>query len=179
MLPFWTSFLLRVYAWKGILADQGIVNNALLALGMVTEPVQMLYTDVSMLVGMTYVYLPFMVLPLYATLVKLDVRLLEAAHDLGASPWKAFWLITVPLSRSGIMAGSMLVFIPCLGEFVIPSLLGGAENVMIGRVVWDEMFSSNNWPRASALAIMMILWVIIPLAWFNTRVNRQAQEEQA
>jgi putrescine transport system permease protein len=139
----------------------------------------MLYTDVSMLVGMTYVYLPFMVLPLYATLVKLDVRLLEAAHDLGASPWKAFWLITVPLSRSGIMAGSMLVFIPCLGEFVIPSLLGGAENVMIGRVVWDEMFSSNNWPRASALAIMMILWVIIPLAWFNTRVNRQAQEEQA
>jgi putrescine transport system permease protein len=179
MLPFWTSFLLRVYAWKGILADQGIVNNALLALGLVTEPVQMLYTDVSMLVGMTYVYLPFMVLPLYATLVKLDVRLLEAAHDLGASPWKAFWLITVPLSRSGIVAGSMLVFIPCLGEFVIPSLLGGAENVMIGRVVWDEMFSSNNWPRASALAIMMILWVIIPLAWFNARVNRQAQEEQA
>jgi len=178
MLPFWTSFLLRVYAWKGILADQGIVNNALLALGLVTEPVQMLYTDVSMLVGMTYVYLPFMVLPLYATLVKLDVRLLEAAHDLGASPWKAFWLITVPLSRSGIVAGSMLVFIPCLGEFVIPSLLGGAENVMIGRVVWDEMFSSNNWPRASALAVMMILWVIIPLAWLNARVNHQTREEQ-
>jgi putrescine transport system permease protein len=179
MLPFWTSFLLRVYAWKGILADQGIVNNALLALGLITEPVQMLYTDVSMLVGMTYVYLPFMVLPLYATLVKLDVRLLEAAHDLGASPWKAFWLITVPLSRSGIVAGAMLVFIPCLGEFVIPSLLGGAENVMIGRVVWDEMFSSNNWPRASALAIMMILWVILPLAWFNARVSRQTREEQA
>lgn len=179
MLPFWTSFLLRVYAWKGILADQGIVNNALLALGLVTEPVQMLYTDVSMLVGMTYVYLPFMVLPLYATLVKLDVRLLEAAHDLGASPWKAFWLITVPLSRSGIVAGAMLVFIPCLGEFVIPSLLGGAENVMIGRVVWDEMFSSNNWPRASALAVMMILWVIIPLAWLNARVNHQTREEQS
>jgi putrescine transport system permease protein len=125
------------------------------------------------------VYLPFMILPLYATLVKLDVRLLEAAHDLGASPWKAFWLITVPLSRSGIVAGAMLVFIPCLGEFVIPSLLGGAENVMIGRVVWDEMFSSNNWPRASALAILMILWVILPLAWFNARVNRQAQKEQA
>ena len=105
--------------------------------------------------------------------------LLEAAHDLGASSWKAFWLITVPLSRSGIVAGAMLVFIPCLGEFVIPSLLGGAENVMIGRVVWDEMFSSNNWPRASALAILMILWVIIPLAWFNARVNRQAREEQA
>lgn len=179
MLPFWTSFLLRVYAWKGILADQGIINNALIALGLITEPVQMLYTDISMLVGMTYVYLPFMVLPLYATLVKLDTRLLEAAYDLGASPWKAFCLITVPLSRAGIVAGSMLVFIPCLGEFVIPSLLGGAENVMIGRVVWDEMFSSNNWPRASALAIMMILWVIIPLAWYNARVARQAQEERA
>jgi putrescine transport system permease protein len=179
MLPFWTSFLLRVYAWKGILADQGIINNALIALGLITEPVQMLYTDISMLVGMTYVYLPFMVLPLYATLVKLDTRLLEAAYDLGASPWKAFCLITVPLSRAGIVAGSMLVFIPCLGEFVIPSLLGGAENVMIGRVVWDEMFSSNNWPRASALAIMMILWVVIPLAWYNARVSRQAQEERA
>ncbi len=179
MLPFWTSFLLRVYAWKGILADQGILNNAMMALGLIHEPIQMLYTDISMLVGMTYVYLPFMVLPLYATLVKLDLRLLEAAYDLGASPWKAFWLITVPLSRSGIMAGSMLVFIPCLGEFVIPSLLGGAENVMIGRVVWDEMFSSNNWPRASALAIMMILWVIIPLAWFNARLKRQAEQEQA
>jgi putrescine transport system permease protein len=179
MLPFWTSFLLRVYAWKGILADQGVINNALLALGLIQEPLQMLYTDVSMLVGMTYVYLPFMVLPLYATLVKLDVRLLEAANDLGASAWQAFWLITVPLSRSGIVAGSMLVFIPCLGEFVIPSLLGGAENVMIGRVVWDEMFSSNNWPRASALAVIMILGVVLPLAWFNARVHRRAQEEQA
>ncbi len=179
MLPFWTSFLLRIYAWKGILADQGIINNSLMALGLITEPVQMLYTDISMLVGMTYVYLPFMVLPLYATLVKLDTRLLEAAYDLGANPWKTFWLITVPLSRSGIMAGSMLVFIPCLGEFVIPSLLGGAENVMIGRVVWDEMFSSNNWPRASALAIMMILWVILPLAWFNARLTRQTQREHA
>jgi putrescine transport system permease protein len=178
MLPFWTSFLLRVYAWKGILADQGVINNALLALGLIAEPIQMLYTDISMLVGMTYVYLPFMVLPLYATLVKLDLRLLEAAYDLGASPWRAFWLVTVPLSRSGIMAGSMLVFIPCLGEFVIPSLLGGAENVMIGRVVWDEMFSSNNWPRASALAIMMILWVIIPLAWVNARLKRQTEREQ-
>jgi putrescine transport system permease protein len=179
MLPFWTSFLLRVYAWKGILADQGVINNALLALGLIAEPIQMLYTDISMLVGMTYVYLPFMVLPLYATLVKLDLRLLEAAYDLGASPWRAFWLVTVPLSRSGIMAGSMLVFIPCLGEFVIPSLLGGAENVMIGRVVWDEMFSSNNWPRASALAIMMILWVIIPLAWINAKLKRKAEQEQA
>ena len=166
MLPFWTSFLLRVYAWKGILADQGVINNTLMALGLINEPVVMLYTDVSMLVGMTYVYLPFMVLPLYATLVKMDFRLLEAAHDLGASPWKAFWLITVPLSKAGIVSGAMLVFIPSVGEFVIPSLLGGAENIMIGRVVWDEMFSSNNWPRASALAVVMICLILFPLALY-------------
>ena len=164
MLPFWTSFLLRVYAWKGILADQGVVNHLLMALGVTAEPIQMLYTDVSMLVGMTYVYLPFMVLPLYANLVKMDFRLLEAAYDLGASPFKAFWLVTVPLSKAGIVAGFMLVFIPCVGEFVIPSLLGGPENLMIGRVVWDEMFASNNWPRASALAVAMIGLIIVPLA---------------
>ena len=166
MLPFWTSFLLRVYAWKGILADQGVLNNALMALGLIIEPIRILYTDISMLVGMTYVYLPFMVLPLYATLVKMDLSLLEAAHDLGASPWQAFWLITVPLSKAGIVSGAMLVFIPCIGEFVIPSLLGGAENIMIGRVVWDEMFSSNNWPRASALAVVMIFLILIPLALY-------------
>jgi len=166
MLPFWTSFLLRVYAWKGILADQGVLNNVLLWLGLIQEPIAMLYTDVSMLVGMTYVYCPFMILPLYANLVKMDLRLLEAAHDLGASAWKAFWLITVPLSRSGIVAGSMLVFIPCVGEFVIPSLLGGAENVMIGRVVWDEMFSSNNWPRAASLSVVMIVLILVPLAFY-------------
>ena len=166
MLPFWTSFLLRVYAWKGILADQGVLNNLLLALGIIDEPMVMLYTNVSMLVGMTYVYCPFMILPLYANLVKMDFRLLEAAHDLGASAWKAFWLVTVPLSKSGIIAGSMLVFIPSVGEFVIPSLLGGAENIMIGRVVWDEMFSSNNWPRAAALAVVMILLILVPLAFY-------------
>lgn len=166
MLPFWTSFLLRVYAWKGILADQGVLNNLLLSLGIIHEPLVMLYTDVSMLVGMTYVYCPFMILPLYANLVKMDVRLLEAAHDLGASAWKAFWLVTVPLSKSGIIAGSMLVFIPAVGEFVIPSLLGGAENIMIGRVVWDEMFSSNNWPRAAALSVVMIVAILVPLAWY-------------
>ena len=116
---------------------------------------------------MTYVYIPFMILPLYATLVKMDFRLLEAAYDLGATPWKAFWLITVPLSKAGIIAGSMLVFIPCLGEFVIPSLLGGAENIMIGRVVWDEMFSSNNWPRAAALAVVMVLFILVPMAIHN------------
>jgi putrescine transport system permease protein len=168
---------LRVYAWKGLLADAGLINNLMLAVGLIDEPLQLLYNDVSMLVGMTYVYLPFMVLPLYANLVKLDLRLLEAAQDLGATPWKTFWLITVPMSRAGIVAGSILVFIPCLGEFVIPSLLGGAENIMIGRVVWDEMFSSNNWPRASALSIVLILGVVIPLAWFNQRLARKVEEE--
>jgi putrescine transport system permease protein len=164
MLPFWTSFLLRVYAWKGILADQGVFNRLLMALGITNEPILMLYTDVSMLVGMTYVYLPFMVLPLYATLVKMDFRLLEAAYDLGTTPFKAFWLVTVPLSKAGIIAGFMLVFIPCLGEFVIPSLLGGPENMMIGRVVWDEMFTANDWPKATALAVVMIGLIIVPLA---------------
>ena len=173
MLPFWTSFLLRVYAWKGILADQGVLNQVLLALGLVNEPIQMLYTNVSMLVGMTYVYLPFMVLPLYANLVKMDFRLLEAAHDLGATPFKAFWLVTVPLSKAGIVAGFMLVFIPCVGEFVIPSLLGGPENITIGRVVWDEMFTANNWPRASALAVVMIALVVVPLALYHRHSGDQ------
>ncbi len=175
MLPFWTSFLLRVYAWKGILADQGVINQLLMGLGLIQEPVQMLYTSVSMLVGMTYVYLPFMVLPLYANLVKMDFRLLEAAYDLGASPFKAFWLVTVPLSKAGIVAGFMLVFIPALGEFVIPSLLGGPENIMIGRVVWDEMFTSNNWPRASALAVIMIGLIVVPLALYYRHTGESAE----
>ena len=179
MLPFWTSFLLRVYAWKGILADQGVFNQVLMSLGLINEPFQLLYTNVSMLVGMSYVYLPFMVLPLYANLVKLDVRLLEAAHDLGASPWKAFWLVTVPLSRAGIIAGFMLFFIPCVGEFVIPSLLGGPENLMIGRVVWDEMFISNNWPRATALAVLMIAVIVIPLAIYYYYNGGSAESETA
>jgi putrescine transport system permease protein len=178
MLPFWTSFLLRIYAWKGILADQGILNQALMLLGFTDQPIQMLYTSVSMLVGMTYVYLPFMVLPLYANLVKMDFRLLEAAHDLGASPWRAFWLITVPLSKAGIVAGFMLVFIPAVGEFVIPSLLGGPENIMIGRVVWDEMFTSNNWPRASALAVTMIGLIIIPLVIYYHAAAASSVEKE-
>jgi putrescine transport system permease protein len=178
MLPFWTSFLLRVYAWKGILADQGVVNRLLVTLGIIDEPVQMLYTNVSMLVGMTYVYLPFMVLPLYANLVKMDFRLLEAAYDLGASPMRAFWLVTVPLSKAGIVAGFMLVFIPSVGEFVIPSLLGGPENLMIGRVVWDEMFTSNNWPRATALAVVMIALIVIPLAVYY-HYTAEAAESRA
>ncbi|WP_066272304.1 ABC transporter permease [Hydrogenophaga palleronii] len=166
MLPFWTSFLLRVYAWKGILADQGVFNRFLMTVGIVNEPIHMLYTNVSMLIGMTYVYLPFMILPLYANLVKMDFRLLEAAYDLGTTPFKAFWLITVPLSKAGIIAGFMLVFIPSVGEFVIPSLLGGPENLMIGRVVWDEMFTANDWPRATALAVVMIALIVIPLALY-------------
>jgi putrescine transport system permease protein len=180
MLPFWTSFLLRVYAWKGILADNGVINRLFMFVGLTDAPIQMLYKDVPMLIGMTYVYLPFMVLPLYATLVKMDDRLLEAAYDLGARPLKAFWLVTVPLSKAGIVAGSMLVFIPSVGEFVIPSLLGGAENLMIGRVVWDEMFSSNNWPRASALAAIMILLILVPLAvYYHYSGEREAQAGQA
>ena len=179
MLPFWTSFLLRVYAWKGILADQGVINKMLMAVGIIQEPIHMLYTDISMLVGMTYVYLPFMVLPLYANLVKMDTRLLEAAYDLGTTPFKAFWLITVPLSKAGIIAGFMLVFIPALGEFVIPSLLGGPENIMIGRVVWDEMFTSNNWPRASALAVVMILFIIVPLAVYYHHTGDRTQGAKA
>jgi putrescine transport system permease protein len=174
MLPFWTSFLLRISAWKGILADQGVLNNLLLWLGIIKQPMVMLYTDVSMLVGMTYVYLPFMILPLYAVLVKMDMRLLEAAHDLGASRFKAFWLITVPLSKAGIVAGCMLVFIPAVGEFVIPSLLGGADNIMIGRVMWDELFSSNNWPRASALSVVMMVVILVPLALYYRTKDRTA-----
>ncbi len=164
MLPFWTSFLLRVYAWKGLLSDNGVINRFLMTIGLTSEPIQMLYTNISMLVGMTYVYLPFMILPLYANLVKMDFRLLEAAYDLGTTPFKAFWLITVPLSKPGIIAGFMLVFIPCVGEFVIPSLLGGPSNLMIGRVVWDEMFTANDWPKATALAVVMIALIVVPLA---------------
>jgi len=166
MLPFWTAFLLRVYAWRGLLTDRGVINQFFMWIGLTSEPIRMVYTDISMIVGMTYVYLPFMVLPLYATLVKMDHRLLEAAYDLGTTPFKAFWLITVPLSMPGIIAGLMLVFIPAVGEFVIPALLGGPENQMIGLVVWDEMFLGNNWPRATALAVVMILLIVIPLTLY-------------
>lgn len=167
MLPFWTSFLLRVYAWKMLLADDGVINQIAMWLGWQTEPLKMMYTPFSLTLGMVYTYLPFMVLPLYANLVKMDIRLLEAARDLGASPWVAFWKVTVPLSRGGIIAGALLVFIPCVGEFVIPELLGGPQTLMIGRVLWDEFFSNNDWPLASAVAIVMILLIIVPLALFN------------
>lgn len=167
MLPFWTSFLLRVYAWKMLLADSGVFNNAAMALGLISEPVKMMNTPFSLVLGMVYTYVPFMILPLYANLVKMDLRLLEAAMDLGATPWQAFWRITVPLSKSGIIAGSMLVFIPCVGEFVIPELLGGPQTLMIGRVLWDEFFSNNDWPMAATVAVVMVLLIIVPLALFN------------
>ena len=167
MLPFWTSFLLRVYAWKILLADAGVFNSVAIAAGLISEPVKMMNTPFSMVLGMVYTYLPFMVLPLYANLVKMDLRLLEAAQDLGATPWQAFWRVTVPLSRSGIAAGAMLVFIPCVGEFVIPELLGGPETLMIGRVLWDEFFSNNDWPMAATVAVVMVLLIIVPLALFS------------
>ena len=167
MLPFWTSFLLRVYAWKMLLADNGVFNNIAIALGVLDQPIKMMNTPFSLTLGMVYSYLPFMVLPLYANLVKLDQRLLEAAQDLGASPWQAFWRITVPLSKGGIAAGALLVFIPCVGEYVIPELLGGPETLMIGRVLWDEFFANNDWPMASSVAVVMVLLIIVPLALFN------------
>ncbi len=166
-LPFWTSYLLRVYAWRGLLDDSGIINNLLLWIGVIDEPIKMMHTAFSMTVGMVYTYLPFMILPLYATLVKMDGRLLEAAKDLGAGPLRAFWLITVPLSKNGIIAGSMLVFIPSVGEYVIPELLGGPSTLMIGRVLWDEFFSNNDWAMASAVAVSMVVLILVPLAIFN------------
>jgi len=184
MLPFWTSFLLRVYAWKGLLMEGGWVagvlsalrlDRLLLAADLIPAANKFMNTPFSLVVGMVYSYLPFMVLPLYATLTKLDLRLLEAAADLGATPWTAFWKITVPLSKAGIIAGSMLVFIPCIGEFVIPELLGGPRTLMIGRVLWDEFFSNNDWPMASSVAAVVILVIIVPLALFN-KYQAEARE---
>ncbi|MEI8267492.1 MAG: ABC transporter permease subunit [Betaproteobacteria bacterium] len=184
MLPFWTSFLLRTYAWKGLLSPGGwahdvivglSLDSLLLSLGLIAAPGQLMNTPFSLVLGMVYTYLPFMVLPLYSQLAKMDLRLLEAAQDLGATPWVAFWKITVPLSKAGIIAGSMLVFIPCIGEYVVPELLGGPETLMIGRVIWDELFFNNDWPMASALAVLMILLIIVPLALFQ-RYQAQSQE---
>jgi putrescine transport system permease protein len=187
MLPFWTSFLLRVYAWKGLLSEHGWVadlivgsglDHVLLALGLISAPGKLMNTPFSLVLGMVYSYLPFMILPLYGNLAKMDLRLLEAAADLGATAWVAFWRITVPLSKAGIIAGSMLVFIPCVGEYVIPELLGGPETLMIGRVLWDEFFSNNDWPLASAVAVVMILLILVPLAIFN-KYQAEAREARA
>ncbi|NOT18558.1 MAG: ABC transporter permease subunit [Sulfuriferula sp.] len=167
MLPFWTSFLLRIYAWKIMLADDGVINALLIHLGIIDGAIQIMNTPTSLMIGMVYSYLPFMILPLYANLSKLDMRYLEAAADLGASPWKTFWLVTVPLSKAGIIAGAMLVFIPAVGEYVIPELLGGSDTLMIGRVLWDEFFSNNDWSMASAVAVVMILLILLPMAILN------------
>ncbi|MCS6855455.1 MAG: ABC transporter permease subunit [Elioraea sp.] len=167
VLPFWTSFLLRVMAWIGLLADNGVVNNLLLAAGLVSQPIPLLYTDFALYAGIVYCYLPFMVLPLYANLSKLDPVLLEAAADLGARPWRAFLTVTLPLSLPGIIAGFMLVFIPAVGEFVIPELLGGPGAQLIGRVLWTEFFQNRDWPMAAALAIVLLLLLVIPIAWFQ------------
>jgi putrescine transport system permease protein len=167
MLPFWTSFLLRVTAWIGLLQDAGWINGALLWLGIVNEPLPLLYTDLAMYLGIVYCYLPFMVLPLYATLVKLDPALLEAAADLGARPWRSFLSITLPLAMPGVIAGCMLVFIPAVGEFVIPELLGGPDAQLIGRVLWAEFFSNRDWPLASALALMLLAVLVLPIALFQ------------
>ncbi len=186
MLPFWTSFLLRVYAWKGLLGEGGWVADWLTGIGvdrllvlaaLIPAEGKFMNTPFSLVIGMTYTYLPFMILPLYANLAKMDLSLLEAAADLGATPFKAFWLVTVPLSKAGIIAGSMLVFIPCVGEFVIPELLGGPQTLMIGRVLWDEFFANNDWPMASAVAVVMILMIIVPVAIFN-RYQAQAAERR-
>ncbi|BFM05353.1 ABC transporter permease subunit [Halioxenophilus aromaticivorans] len=178
ILPSWTSFLIRVYAWMGILKNNGIINSALQSLGLINEPIRLLNTELAVYIGIVYCYLPFLVLPLYANLVKLDNRLLEAAADLGAGPIKRFFTITLPLSRSGIIAGSMLVFIPAVGEFVIPELLGGAEILMIGKVLWGEFFGNRDWPVASAVAIVMLLLLLIPIMLFHRYQFKQLEDKR-
>ncbi len=167
MLPFWTSFLIRIYAWKNLLDVNGLVNQFLMWVGIIHTPLRMMFTEFSFMVGMVYGYIPFMILPLYATLVKMDHRLVEAAADLGSTPFKTFWLVTVPLSKSGILAGSLLVFIPAVGEYVIPELLAGPSTLNIGRVMWNEFFLNLDWQRASAVAIVMIVLILLPIAVFN------------
>ena len=167
ILPFWTSFLLRVYAWIGLLKNNGLINNALIALGVIDQPIQMLQTDFAVYVGIVYSYLPFMILPLYANLEKMDLTLLEAAADLGSRPWEAFLKVTLPLSVPGIIAGCLLVFIPAVGEFVIPALLGDPGMLMIGKVLWTEFFNNRDWPVASAVAIALLLFLVIPIMFFQ------------
>ncbi len=175
VLPSWTSFLIRVYAWIGILDANGILNRTLMSLGLIDAPMRILYTPTAAYIGIVYCYLPFMVLPLYANLVKLDNRLLEAAYDLGAKPWQAFLRITLPLSRAGIVAGCMLVMIPAVGEFVIPEMLGGPDTLMIGRVLWGEFFNNRDWPAASAVAIVMLCLLLVPILIFNHVQQKQME----
>ena len=172
VLPFWTSFLIRVYAWINILQRDGLLNQMLLAFGLVQEPVGWLSTNTAVYIGIVYSYFPFMVLPLYAALEKIEVPLHEAAADLGAPPWKAFWRITVPLSRPGIVAGSLLCFIPIVGEFVIPDLLGGSATLMIGQTLWTEFFANRDWPIASAVAVALLCLLIVPILIYQHQQAR-------
>ena len=173
VIPFWISFLLRVYSWMGILKTNGLINGFLLWVGVIDQALELLYTDTAVYIGMVYSYLPYMILPLYANLVKLDIRLLEAASDLGAKKWQGFVDVTLPLSMPGIIAGCLLVFIPAIGEYVIPALLGGADTLMIGRVLFDEFFLNRDWPVASAVAIVLLLLLVLPIVYFQ---KKQAQE---
>lgn len=175
ILPFWTSFLIRVYAWIGILKKEGLLNQALLALGVISEPLTILNTNAAVYIGIVYSYLPFLVLPLYATLERMDDSLLEAAQDLGCTQMKAFWQVTFPISLPGVAAGCFLVFIPAVGEFVIPDLLGGSETLMIGKTLWVEFFSNRDWPVASAVAVILLLILVVPIALFQ---NAQARAEE-
>jgi putrescine transport system permease protein len=178
ILPFWTSFLLRVYAWIGLLKHNGVINNILMYLGVIHQPLTMLQTDFAVYVGIVYSYLPFMILPLYSNLEKHDVALLEAAADLGARPFTAFLRVTLPQSVPGIIAGSLLVFIPAVGEYVVPSLLGRTDQLMIGRVLSDEFFENRDWPLASAVAILMLLLLVVPIMLFQRSGGRQMESHR-
>jgi putrescine transport system permease protein len=175
IMPFWTSFLIRVYAWIGILKQNGLLNNFLIWLGVIDQPLAIMNTQTSVYIGMIYAYLPFMILPLYATLEKMDISLLEAASDLGAKPIRAFLTITLPLSLPGILAGSLLVFIPAVGEFIIPTLLGGPDTLMIGTVLWNEFFQNRDWPVASTVAVALIVLLVVPLMLLQ-RAQTRAEE---
>ncbi|HZP19913.1 MAG TPA: ABC transporter permease subunit [Bauldia sp.] len=176
ILPFWTSFLIRVYAWIGILKKEGLLNQFLLSTGLLDHPLTILNTTTAVYIGIVYSYLPFMVLPLYAALERMDGTLLEAASDLGCRPLKAFWQITFPLSLPGVIAGCFLVFIPVTGEFVIPDLLGGSETLMIGRTLWNEFFSNRDWPLASAVAVVLLLILVIPIVFFQNQEQRRTEK---
>jgi putrescine transport system permease protein len=177
ILPFWTSFLIRVYAWMGILSNEGLLNQFLLWLGLINEPLTILNTNTAVYIGIVYTYLPFMILPIYSALERMDDSLLEAAEDLGCSRLSAFWLVTIPLSKNGIIAGCFLVFIPVIGEFVIPSLLGGSGTLMIGKVLWEEFFSNRDWPVASAVAVILLLILVIPIILFQRNEQKQREAE--
>jgi len=176
ILPFWISFLLRVYAWIGLLGNKGLINHFLMSIGIIHQPLPLLYNDFAVYLGIVYSYLPFMILPLYANLERLDLDLLDAAADLGARRWESFVDVTLPLSRPGILGGCLLVFIPAVGEFTIPALLGGADTLMIGRVLWDEFFVNRDWPVASAVSVVLLLLLIAPIVWFQHIQNREQKE---